>query len=354
MYLIPEQLLPNNQIEYAYDTCLTKKETKNILQDIFGSSLSTEKIEGKDVFICSGLDKKVILLTSQISYLGNPHPIYKKRVQLKKWFLDIFNYASKFDNFDVKFIGIYRYRDNVLFVDFEKDKYINKKMHNSSAHVYTNDLYKGNSNGIFTKYDKNKNLIHIISKKKFKDYILNNEKPTTEEYELIELIDDFNKNHFDFNKWIEVQNAVLEMKNNNFPKWKECEWPAFYLEYKFSCWTILKYINKYIKYLNNEFKNRKLDFDISFPNSNFFGDLKASDIKKLDAMLNDAENIEYELEQYGKLWYLIYEHDTIKDKNLDNYPFTKKRLETIRIFEPDYKKRWRTFIFISLKSESQI
>lgn len=203
--------------------------------------------------------------------------------------------------------------------------------------MYTNDLFKGFTNGTFTKIDKNENTITVVSKECFKRYILDNELLRNEDSLLIEMIDDFNKNYFEFNKWIEVQDAVLEMKKNEFKKWKECEWPGFFLEYKFSYWTIIKTIDDYIKYMNNETKEKRLDFDIKFPKSNFYGDLKSSDIAKIDTMLNDAENIQYELEKCGKLWYLIYEHETIKDRNLKDFPYTKKRLDVIRIYDPKYK-----------------
>ena len=333
-----EQLTKNGTLEFALDARLSSRETLFILKKIFGEELYIEKICGKKVFVSKNGEKKTILLISQISYLGNPHPLYKKRVQLKNWFMDILDYTYDDFTYDVKLIGIYRYKDNVLFVDFDKEKYMTKKMHNSSAHVYVNDLFKGLETGTFSKRDKNNNLITVIRPDFFKSYIFNGTHALDEYNQLLELIDSFNKNHFVFNKWIEVNYAVQEMKDNNFSKWKECEWAGFFLEFKFSYYTIIKKIEEYVKYMNNTKKDLNLDFDLKFEKANFYGDLKSSSIKELSTMLNDAENILYEIEQYGKLWYLIYEHDTIKDKDLKDFPYTKKRLQVIRRYEPNYKK----------------
>lgn len=333
-----EQLTKNGTLEFALDVKLCRQETKKILENIFGDKLIVEKICGKEVFVINNREKKTILLTSQISYLGNPHPLYKKRVQLKNWFMNIVNHTYDDFSYDVKLIGIYRYQDNVLFVDFDKEKYITKKMHNSSAHVYVNDLFEGLENGTFSKRDKNNNLITVVRPDYFKSYIFNGVHALDEYNQLLGLIDDFNKNHFEFNKWIEVNQAIQEMKDNNFSKWKECEWAGFFLEFKFSYYTIIKEIEEYVKYMNNTRKDLNLDFDLKFEKANFYGDLKSSSMKELSTMLNDAENILYEIEHYGKLWYLIYEHETIKDKDLQDFPYTKKRLQVIRRYEPNYKK----------------
>ncbi len=333
-----EQLTKNGTLEYSLDVRLNSNEIFCIFKKIFNDKINIEKVYNKKVYVVNNGKKKIILLTSQISYLGNPHPLYKKRVQLKKWFMDILSYVYNDDNYNVKLIGIYRYQDNVLFVDFDKEKYIKNKMHNSSAHVYVNDLFEGLENGTFSKRDKNNNLITVIRPDYFRSYIFNGAYALDEYNQLLTLIENFNKNYFEFNKWIEVNQAVQEMKDNNFSKWKECEWAGFFLEFKFSYYTIIKEIEDYVKYINNTRKEHNLDFDLKFDKANFYGDLKSSSMKELSTMLNDAENILYEIEHYGKLWYLIYEHDTIKDKDLVGFPYTKKRLQLIRKYEPNYKK----------------
>lgn len=340
MNILSEQLTKEEKLVYARDERLSFKTLKNILYDLFGEMLLYENIVGHKVFVVQSASKKIILLTAQITYLGNPHPSYKKRVQLKSWFADVikFSLANSFA-YDVRLIGIYKYKDNVIFVDFDKTNYINRKMHNSSAHVYTNDLYQAMEIEIFTKIDKNKNRITTIKPDKFKSYLLKEKSGKSVEIEeLIKIVDNFNKNHFVFDEWIEVDKAILEMKKNNFAQRKQCEWAGFYLEYRFKDYIFKKKIDNYVTYMNDSGEDNIFDFDLKFLSPVFFGDLKSSSIDQLSTMLNDAKHVKDELELYGKLRYLVYEHETIKDKDLEGYPFTKKRLEIIRLFEPDYKK----------------
>ena len=44
---------------------------------------------------------------------------------------------------------------------------------------------------------------------------------------------------------------------------------------------------------------------------------------------NDQESILETLNQYGKFWYVIYEHDTIKDKDVEGNPATNFRTKFI-------------------------
>ena len=156
--------------------------------------------------------------------------------------------------------------------------------------------------------------------------------------ELINEVNKFNKTTPIFTNWITVRQAIEEMHNNSFPKWKEAEWAGFYLEYLYSSYIDKNHIQNIIEYLNNKSSlTRHLDFDLYFHNANFYGDLKSSSSSEKSTMLNDKSNILFELNSYGKLWYLIYEHDTVKDRDLDGHPFTKSRLEYIRLFEPNYK-----------------
>ncbi len=61
-----------------------------------------------------------------------------------------------------------------------------------------------------------------------------------------------------------------------------------------------------------------LDFDLFFRQENYYGDLKASDIDHDAAPGNDQESVLEAISRYGKLWYVIYEHETIKDTSKRN------------------------------------
>ena len=146
------------------------------------------------------------------------HPIYKKRMQLKKWYKDIVEYYNDKPNYNVRFIGVYHYQSNIIFTEFIKDSYIKKKMNSSAAHVYTNDLYQAMKDGSFKRKDRNKNELVTIKYIKFKDYLDGN----LREYnnDLFNIFAMFNDNDY-FGKWISAKSAIPEMHENNWNKWKE-------------------------------------------------------------------------------------------------------------------------------------
>ena len=61
-----------------------------------------------------------------------------------------------------------------------------------------------------------------------------------------------------------------------------------------------------------------LDFDLFFRQENYYGDLKASDINHSEAPGNDQESVLEAISRFGRLWYIIYEHETIKDSDRDH------------------------------------
>ena len=63
---------------------------------------------------------------------------------------------------------------------------------------------------------------------------------------------------------------------------------------------------------------QKKDFDLYFKNDDFYGDLKASDINAKEAPGNDQNTTIEAINYHGKLWYIIYEHETKKDTDYNN------------------------------------
>ena len=80
-----------------------------------------------------------------------------------------------------------------------------------------------------------------------------------------------------------------------------------------------------------------LDFDIRFDEEDFYGDLKASDISKEETPANDQENFIECIYKYDKFWYVIYEHETLKD-SAAGYEATKGRNHYIKSVDPSYDK----------------
>jgi hypothetical protein len=284
--------------------------------------------------------KEYHLLVRTCTYLGNPHQIFKKRVQLPLWFNEYTNIINKQNpNIDVRYIGVYHYGDehhgdNVIFIDFKKDSYLAKKGHNSSAHVYTNDLFQAMTYGVFTKEDCFGNSITTIRRDKFRDYIMGN---VSYSNSLFDLFREFNCG-FTFGQWIKALDAIKEMHKNEWRQWKQTEWAGWFLEYKFNKFTVENNITNQMRYVGCSLKREgDLDFDIRFEEEDFYGDLKASDIKQTETPGNDQKNLMECIYQFDKFWYVIYEHETLKDKYA-NCEATKARYHYIKSVDPSYDR----------------
>lgn len=275
------------------------------------------------------------------TYLGNPHPIFKKRVQLPTWFNE---YTSTIQrtrpDIDIRYIGVYHYGDtnhgdNVIFIDFKKDTYLLKKGHNSSAHVYTNDLFQAMTYGVFSKEDQYGNTITAIRRDCLKDHLLNRQRKSTN---LFDLFRRFNCG-FSFGQWLKALDTIKEMHQNEWHQWRQAEWAGWFLEYKFNKFTIEENVTSQMRYVGSSLKREgDLDFDIRFDEANFYGDLKASDITKKETPGNDQKNLIECIYQFDRFWYVIYEHETIKDSEALNFQATRERNRYIKSVDPSYDK----------------
>lgn len=342
MNLKSEQIRSDLSLDIQHDQKLPISKIKKVVIDLLGKDNCYDiTVCGKKVICYNSPNKKEILLLASITYLGGngQHPIFKKRMQLKKWYKDITDFYSDKEEYNVRFVGLYHYQGNIIFTEFLKDTYIKKKMNSSAAHVYTNDLYQAMKNDIFKRKDRNGNELVAVKYIKFKEYL--DGKLDLNGNELFNLFDIFNKEFISSN-WLTAMSAIPEMYNSKWSTWKETEWPGWYLEFKFD-----KFINDYmienkIKYIGNINKKKDdLDFDIWFNEDNFYGDLKASDIKAKEAPGNDQDNFLSCINKYDKFWYIIYEHETIKDTETCDFEATRFRTNFIKNNnEWDKNKEW--------------
>lgn len=303
-----EQLTAEYNIILADDQPLLPKQIRATLLKWIGDDAIERVVSGKRVVVVNN----TILLTKAITYLGNPHPKFKKRIQIPHDWMSFTDEVNSI-GFDTKFIGIYHYDGFIVFVDFEKDSYLERKVHNSSAHIYVNDLYQGATQGVFSKIDKNGNRITTISSHKFREYIQGN----VDVNPSINAFERFNEEFIDGN-WIEATYAIPKMHKDAWSQWKQTEWAGWFLEYKFSSFIArnnLSHIINYTALSNKGHLPEQFDFDLFFPSDNFYGDLKASDEMSKEAPGNDQGTVIACLNKHGKIWYAIYEHETIKDRD---------------------------------------
>lgn len=326
-----EQLRSDLSLELDYDQPIPISKMIDSLKNLLGKENCTiERFNNKKLFCYTHGNKKEVLLLAAITYMGGngQHPIYKKRIQLKTWYKDAVDYYKNDKNANVRFIGLYHYQNNIILTEVMKDSYLSKKMNSSAAHIYTNDLFQAMKEGIFKRVDKNKNEIIAIKYIKFKDYLDGN--LSTVGNDLFSIFESFNEK-FDFGHWLPAMQAIPEMHKGGWNKWKETEWPGWFLEFK-----IDKFIREYglenkILYVGSSHKRAgEFDFDLWFDESKFYGDLKASDITKKETPGNDQTNFIECINKYDRFWYVIYEHDTIKDSEENNYEATRFRTNYIK------------------------
>ena len=186
--------------------------------------------------------------------------------------------------------------------------------------------------GVFSKEDQYGNTITAIRRDCLKDYLLNRQRHTVS---LFDLFRQFN-NGFSFGQWLKALDAIKEMHQNEWSQWRQTEWAGWFLEYKFNKFTVEENVTDRMRYVGCSLKqDGELDFDIRFERDDFYGDLKASDISKTDAPGNDQHNLMECIYRHDKFWYVIYEHQTVKE-NEDE--ISRARVDYIKSVTPSYYK----------------
>ncbi len=311
-----EQITPTLSIVYDYDQKLTKiSEFESAFKEALGN-IEVIKHNNNRIYKYTHNNHDTYFLTGAITWLSNPHPLFKKRLQLKKWYRDVYEEYNFKENSDVRIVGIYRYDGMHIFVEFDTEKYMKNKLNSSSAHVYSNDLYQALKNDYFTKIDQNGNKITTIASRNFKKYIDNGHVPAKHakpmKSTIFDLFAKFN-NGFSFGEWITAVSAIEKMKSKKWYQWKGTEWAGWFLEYELNEFIEQEQCQNTMMYIGNKKTSDLLDFDLYFKNDEFYGDLKASDITKKEAPGNDKDATLEAINYNGKLWYVIYEHETKKD-----------------------------------------
>ncbi|MDO5819632.1 MAG: hypothetical protein Q4P11_04790 [Methanobrevibacter sp.] len=303
-----EQITPSLSVVYDYDQTMRKTiDFETAFREALGN-IEVIKYENHNIYKYTHNNLDTYFLTGAITWLNKPHPLFKKRLQLKKWYKEFYDEYIHKENTDVRIVGVYRYEGMHIFVEFAAKDYMENKLNSSSAHVYSNDLYQALTNDYFRKQDQNGNTITTISSKNFKKYIDGNIK----ENSIFNLFNKFNKDFF-FGEWITAESAIEVMKSKNWYQWKGTEWAGWFLEYEANEFLEKEECPNIMLYIGDKKTEDLLDFDLYFENDDFYGDLKASDINKNEIILNDQINTLDAINDKGKLWYVIYEHETKKD-----------------------------------------
>ena len=312
-----DQILKNGEIISDYDEKLTTSEIYDIYKEMF----LNETHKDRKQYIVYG---KIALLTANVTYLGHPHPEFKKRIQLKTYYTDYVASNTK-HGLKTLYVGIYSYKKTRLFVVFEPTTYQDKKSHNSSAHVYSMNLQYAQKAGDFTKTDYFGNIIHIFKPDLFKEYIkqLANIPNYTLSYDdiLKEIYNYFAGFFKGINKTWYGLKAYAEMQNAKYKNYRQNEWQGWYFEYLFE-----KYLNENKTNVVSIYGDKKkdgIDFDLVFSKDKWlFGDLKADEINS-DIIGNKFNSFEKVIvEHNGQVYYICALCECEKDSDHD-YEVTK-------------------------------
>ncbi len=304
-----EQIV-DNKIILDYDVKLSKNELVEEMKKDFGISNSSNP------FVCKIDNEEVKLFVKQITYLGNPHAIFKKRIQISKGWSEELKSENSF------LIGLYKYNSTIIYTIFDKKNYINRVTNNSSAHVYTIDLLKAQEQNVFSKKDNFGNIITSVKRNFIYNTLsklINKEVVLTDE---VVLFDEFKKT---LKSKYTGKECYSEMIKDNYKNKFQPEWAGFYLEYKFE-----NYLNKspnlkiICNYQSNK-KNGEIDLDLNF-NDKYYGGLKAHSNESSAILGNDKNNVHSALKLYNKIWYIVFNHNTQKDseKNFEVTMFWNK------------------------------
>ncbi len=303
-----DQIDSEGNLFIDYDQIFTPKELKFVVESYFNV---VAYINDSPVVEYKGL--KFALYLKNITYLGYPHPKFKKRVQLGSNFKPRY-YNLKKQGIELIILGIYHYNDSLVFVDFDTKEYAGNKSNNSSAHVFGSDLQQAIMNGYYSKIDANENKISAFTSEYIHEFLdvkfFNIDDKTSSVAQIFDLF--FHTMHKTW-KGIDCYN---EMFFSDYCKKRESEWPGFYFEYRLE-----EFLDKhpdlktFVQYKQNKSKDG-IDLDLYFPFINSYGDLKCHSTNST-AILGNKYSTIHKVIQKSSIFYIVLEHDTVKDSAMN-------------------------------------
>lgn len=300
--LAVDQILGDGTVVLEPDTPMSSSEKESQLRRALPGSapMTLSGVTG----VRSG---RHIIFFKQVTHLGSPWPSFKKRIQIPRAWVSAEAEARK-EGLQPHFVGVYRFGEVTLFVDFAPEPYVRRAANNSAAHVSTNDLYQGLMQGTFSREDSRGNSLTTVRADLFAAYLQGQQKALPPAIQALQL---FNQSMLSSGR-LEALASVREMHDWGSADAFQAEWPGFFLEYRLDRFLQEKQLEQWIQYQKVKGAGL-LDYDLVLHDETafrFFGDLKASNAAKHEAPGNDAEDLRRCVEEYGRFWYVVYEHQT--------------------------------------------
>lgn len=372
--VLVEQVLKDGTIVERYDTSLSTSEIRTVLMKYFPGLKRSEN--SPNYFIGTYEGVKYAIRCKNVTYLGNPHPLFKKRIQIAEDLYTFYNEVTALGAIPL-LMGVYSCDDNIIFVNFGIDTYIEKKAHNSSAHIYTSDLSAATTDGYFQKVDYFGNVVTAFNTDAIKVFLdetlLQSDEikfsaenyygekhlaskefaePITPGYTLVSDIGEDNIDIFESDVYKEKSQKHLqsylkifresiapefksffggedknwhgiqcyqEMISNDYKNKYQPEWVGFFLEYRFEKYIDSNELSGLITYHQDK-KDGGIDLDLYFPTIDSYGDLKAHSEESRGIQGNDWETVFSILnkkDETSHIYYVVCEHATEKDSEHD-------------------------------------
>lgn len=302
-----EQIDFLGNIVMDYGEILSRKELGTILMKSFPCKIATDGFAYgtyENTYYC--------LCFKNISYLGTPHPTFKKRIQIPSSFVTAYKNNSH-NGIKTFFIGIYKYKDNIVFVNFNTDNYVQNKAHNSSAHVLTIDLSYATMQSIHLKKDARKNEIFCFTPSSvnhfFEMYVLRTTDFTPPLFTI------FNTFYDDINHQWNGVDCYKKMMAASYHRSKQPEWAGAYLEFEFENYIqSSSKVQSMVTYAP-ERSRLGIDLDLYFPLLNEYGDLKAHTSTSTSIIGNKTSTIQQCISGNNSVYYIVFNHESTYDKN---------------------------------------
>ena len=332
-----EQINKAGNIVIDYDQTLSVGQITSLMRSLFDPVL---KLDEKQYVLYD----KLGLLVCNVTYLGHPHPTYKKRIQLKTYYLDYLIKNTK-NGIKTLYVGIYTYNSTRLFVVFEPSTYAHKKSHNSSAHVFSINLQYAQKVGTFSKIDAFGNKVRVFNTYEFIRYI----KTLAGD----ELADPFGENIMalitkrfgDFKgtiplvwKGVDCYKQLIASNDHNA---RQGEWQGWYFEYLFKKYLSENRINDISWHADRT--DGGVDLDIKFACGDWvYGDLKADQINS-GILGNSLDTLDVVLRNHnGSVYYVccLYKSEKDSDHNYVVTSFWNSLRDNPYTSETDLRQRY--------------
>lgn len=315
-----EQVGGDGRIVFGKDQSSTPAELRAAASEVFDI---TGAEDGALVGTFRG--KPFALYLRNVTYLGRPHPRFKKRIQIGDAFPHLHE-RLRARGIPLLLVGVYRHGGLTLFVDFGTENYVANKAHNSSAHVFTSDLQKGLREGIAAKTDANGNRVTVFTPAAAEVFLAGKlcgaggvgagaaGRAEAERQRVFAFLDGF------FESLPRTWDGIAcyrEMIDAGYRGAYQPEWPGWYLEFRLQrCLEACEAADMAAPVaFHQDQTDGGIDLDLRFPGLGAFGDLKCHSVSSSEIIGNDGGTVMRVVGE-GPLYYVVLNHTTVKDSDM--------------------------------------